>query len=61
MNSDRCGAQNRRHVINWSTVDHHQTDHCDRDNKWTDGFRRLIEGAGVRVVQTPLQAPNAKA
>jgi hypothetical protein len=25
-----------------------------------DGFRRLIEGAGVRVVQTPIQAPNAQ-
>ena len=34
---------------------------CDRDTKWMDGFRRLIEGAGVRVVQTPIQAPNANA
>jgi transposase InsO family protein len=34
---------------------------CDRDTKWTGGFRRLIEGAGVRVVQTPIQAPNANA
>jgi hypothetical protein len=28
---------------------------CDRDGKWTGEFRRLLEGAGVRVVQTPLQ------
>jgi putative transposase len=34
---------------------------CDRDTKWTDEFRRLMEGAGVRVVQTPIQAPNANA
>ena len=34
---------------------------CDRDTKWTEGFRRLIEGAGVRIVQSPLQAPNANA
>ena len=34
---------------------------CDRDMKWTDGFRRLIEDAGVRIVQTPIQAPNANA
>jgi putative transposase len=34
---------------------------CDRDTKWTEGFRRLIEGAGVRIVQTPMQAPNANA
>ena len=34
---------------------------CDRDTKWTDGFRRLLEGAGVRVVKTPIQAPNANA
>jgi putative transposase len=34
---------------------------CDRDTKWTDGFRRLIEDTGVRVVQTPIQAPDANA
>jgi putative transposase len=34
---------------------------CDRDKKSTDGFRRLLEGAGVRLVQTPIQAPNANA
>jgi transposase InsO family protein len=33
---------------------------CDRDSKWTDGFRR-IQGAGVRIVLTPVQAPNANA
>jgi putative transposase len=34
---------------------------CDRDGKWTEGFRRVMEGAGVRVVLTPFQAPNANA
>jgi putative transposase len=34
---------------------------CDRDGKWTREFRGLLEGAGVRVVLTPLQAPNANA
>jgi transposase InsO family protein len=34
---------------------------CDRDSKWTDGFRVLLEGAGVRIVLTPVQAPNANA
>src|SRR5262245_22497965 len=34
---------------------------CDRDTKWTDGFRGVIEDAGVRIVQTPIQAPNANA
>jgi putative transposase len=34
---------------------------CDRDGNWTDGFRGLLEGAGVRVVRTPHQAPNANA
>src|SRR5262245_54570865 len=34
---------------------------CDRDAKWTDGFRALLEGAGVRIVRTPVQAPNANA
>jgi len=34
---------------------------CDRDAKWTDGFRALLDGAGVRIVMTPVQAPNANA
>src|SRR5918996_5824812 len=34
---------------------------CDRDGKWTEGFRRLLEAAGVRIVLTPVQAPNANA
>ena len=34
---------------------------CDRDRKWTDGFKALLEGAGVRIVRTPVQAPNANA
>jgi putative transposase len=34
---------------------------CDRDGKWTEGFRALLEGAGVRIVLTPVQAPNANA
>jgi transposase InsO family protein len=34
---------------------------CDRDRKWTEGFRRIIQDAGVRIVPTPVQAPNANA
>ena len=34
---------------------------CDRDTKWMDGFRRVLEDAGVRIVHTPIQAPNANA
>jgi transposase InsO family protein len=34
---------------------------CDRDGKLTDGFRRIVEGSGIRVVLTPVQAPNANA
>jgi putative transposase len=34
---------------------------CDRDRKWTDGFRCIVQGAGVRIVLTPVQAPNANA
>src|SRR5215471_18070691 len=34
---------------------------CDRDSKWTEGFRRIIQDAGVRIVLTPVQAPNANA
>jgi putative transposase len=34
---------------------------CDRDRKWTEGFRLIMEGAGVRIVQTPIHAPNANA
>jgi len=34
---------------------------CDRDRKWTEGFRRIVQGAGFRIVLTPAQAPNANA
>jgi transposase InsO family protein len=34
---------------------------CDRDRKWTAGFRRILQGAGVRIVLTPVQGPNANA
>src|SRR5262249_32230883 len=34
---------------------------CDRDTKWTNGFHRIVQGAGVRIVQTPVQAPDANA
>jgi putative transposase len=33
---------------------------CDRDRKWSR-VRSLLGEAGVHVVQTPLQAPNANA
>jgi transposase InsO family protein len=34
---------------------------CDRDSKWTEGFHRILQDAGVRIVVTPVQAPNANA
>jgi transposase InsO family protein len=34
---------------------------CDRDRKWSASVRQFFQGAGLRVVQTPLQAPNANA
>jgi transposase InsO family protein len=34
---------------------------CDRDRKWSGEVRRLLNEASLRVVQTPLQAPNANA
>ena len=34
---------------------------CDRDLKWSPSVRRLLEESGIRVVQSPFQAPNANA
>jgi putative transposase len=34
---------------------------CDRDRKWSGEVRQLLGDAGIRVVQTPFQAPNANA
>jgi putative transposase len=34
---------------------------CDRDGKWSQAVRELMAEAGVHVVQTPFQAPNANA
>jgi putative transposase len=34
---------------------------CDRDVKWSAPVRDRLGDAGIRVVQTPFQAPNANA
>ena len=34
---------------------------CDRDAKWSAPVRARLGEAGIRVVQTPYQAPNANA
>jgi len=34
---------------------------CDRDSAWSAPMRQLLEDAGIRVVRTPFQAPNANA
>jgi transposase InsO family protein len=34
---------------------------CDRDAKWSPSVRERLSEAGIRVVQTPYQAPNANA
>ena len=32
---------------------------CDRDSKWCGPVRECLREAGIRIVQTPYQAPNA--
>src|SRR5712691_780370 len=34
---------------------------CDRDAKWSAAVRARLGEAGIRIVQTPYQAPNANA
>jgi transposase InsO family protein len=34
---------------------------CDRDTKWSATFRQTLADGGIRVVQTPFQAPNCNA
>ena len=34
---------------------------CDRDSKWSADVHRVLRDAGVRVVVTPIRAPNANA
>jgi transposase InsO family protein len=34
---------------------------CDRDTKWSAAFRQTLADRGIRVVQTPFQAPNCNA
>ena len=42
-------------------LDGHRIFICDRDTKWTATFRRTLADGGIRVVQTPFQAPNCNA
>ena len=39
----------------------HQILICDRDRKWTHGFRHILQGAGVRIVLIPVRAPAPSA
>jgi transposase InsO family protein len=34
---------------------------CDRDPKWSRAVVSFLEGEGVRVIRTPVQAPNCNA
>ena len=34
---------------------------CDRDRTWSEDVRRVLGDAGIRVVLTPVRAPNANA
>ena len=34
---------------------------CDRETKWSAPVRARLGDAGIRVAQTPYQAPNANA
>jgi putative transposase len=56
-------AQAARYLTD--AVDGFLVSHCvlnrDRDGKWTEGFRDILEGAGVRAVLTPIQGPSANA
>ena len=40
---------------------HHRVLICDRDRKWSQDVRRLLGDSGIRVVLTPVRAPNANA
>ena len=33
----------------------------DRDRKWSEATRQMVEDTGIQVVQTPFRAPNANA
>jgi transposase InsO family protein len=34
---------------------------CDRDQKWSASVRQRLGESGIRMVQTPFQAPNCNA
>jgi putative transposase len=40
---------------------HHRILICDRDAKWSMAVKQLLTDAGLQVIQTPYQAPNANA
>jgi transposase InsO family protein len=58
-------SQEHRNDRGESEVVAHDSGHrvliCDRDRKWSGEVRRPLDEAGLHVVQTPLQAPNANA
>ena len=48
-------------TLTMADVDQRRVLICDRDAKWSAAVRERLQEAGIRVVQTPYQAPNANA
>lgn len=48
-------------TLTMAETDHCRVMICDRDSKWSAAVRERLEEAGIRVVQTPYEAPNANA
>ena len=48
-------------VVTKNQAHDHRVLICDRDAKWSAPVRERLGEAGIRVVQTPFQAPNANA
>ena len=48
-------------VVTKNQAHDHRVLICDRDATWSVPVRERLGDAGIRVVQTPFQAPNANA
>jgi putative transposase len=48
-------------VVTKNQAHDHRVLICDRDAKWSAPVRARLSEAGIHVVQTPFQAPNANA
>ena len=62
MDWDSTGSRSKRVRVTWTLAERPESVRLllrDHDRKFTRSFDEVLQGAGIRIVRTPIQAPQA--